>query len=83
MDILSTDILKQFPVVALFVGLFIWFWNQMKQSRKDCDDRANERDKQFRDVLEQNTRAINELDRTIQNLQFRYIPENDRRRGDS
>jgi len=76
MDVLSADFLKQFPYIAVMVGLFIWFWRSMQNERDKCDQRSDKRDERFTEVIERNTRAINDLDRTISQTQF---TQNDRR----
>ena len=80
MELLDTALLRQLPVVALIVGMFVWFWREMKASRKECDEAMNRMTESLGETVERNTRAITDLDRTISNLRFSYDQSNDRRK---
>ena len=54
-------LLAQMPVVALVLGICVWFTKQLRDERTACDKRESERDEQFLEVLERNTRAIESL----------------------
>ena len=78
MDFIPKEFATQFPYVVLLCGLFWLFWSEMKKARRECDERSERRDKVFAEVIDRNTRAIDDLDRTVQQIRFSQ-PANDRR----
>ncbi len=47
--------------VGVTIALFMWFIKVLRDERAACDEREKERDKQFAEVIERNTQAIERL----------------------